>query len=489
MKSGMIITSGGALLTVLLPLGSDAARGPQPPSHGDPFVQIFEVLAILLICASAAGLAARKLKQSPVLGELAIGIILGAILYHAGVPSLTIIRHSEQVAAVGQKVFQENHTWPAAVQTVVGEADLPADSAAKLKQVLLSKDFPTYYNLARAILLFSSLGVLLLLFMVGLESSVHEMKGIGSSAAGVAVLGVILPFVLGYVTSLALLPRGTPSSVPVFIGATLCATSIGITARVFEDMNMLKMGEAKIVLGAAVLDDVLGLVVLAIVTGVVTTGSVQFSAIGLIVLKAGLFLAAVIFFGVTLLKRNILFFLKLDESSVRLLYPFALLMSLAWLADFIGLASIVGAFAAGLIIEEGQFLSEKASPRCAPTVESIISPIEHIFAPVFFVIMGMQVDVRTFADLNVLGVGLALTVVAVLGKVAASIAAGKGHDRLTIGIGMVPRGEVGLIFASIGRTLGVLDSRLFSIIIIVVLLTTLLTPPLLTWAIRRKEAV
>jgi Kef-type K+ transport system membrane component KefB len=177
----------------------------------------------------------------------------------------------------------------------------------------------------------------------------------------------------------------------------------------------------------------------------------------------------------------------LDQSNVKLIYPFALLMILAWLADLIGLATIVGAFAAGLIIEEEHFQMEKSSPQSRETVESIMAPLEGIFAPVFFVLMGIQVDVGTFLEMQVLLAGLALTAVAIISKVAASVIVKKGNDKFIVGFGMIPRGEVGLIFASIGKSLGVLDSNMFSVIIIVVLLTTLVTPPLLQWAIERKE--
>ncbi len=305
------------------------------------------------------------------------------------------------------------------------------------------------------------------------------------SSLGVAVVGVVAPFALGFGTAYLFLPRGAGFNAPIFIGATLCATSIGITARVFRDMNRLGTPEARIVLGAAVLDDVLGLIVLAVVSGVITSGAVQFSAAGMIVLKAVLFLGAVIVFGLTLQRKNIALFEKLDHSSAKLVYPFALLMLLAWAADAIGLATIVGAFAAGLILEERHFGAGGAGAHGAGSVESVIAPLEGIFAPVFFVLMGMQVDVETFLDWKVLLLGLAFTLVAVLGKLAAGLAAGRGLDRLTIGIGLIPRGEVGLIFAGIGRALGVLDDGLFSIIIIVVLLTTVATPPLLTWSVGR----
>jgi Kef-type K+ transport system membrane component KefB len=163
------------------------------------------------------------------------------------------------------------------------------------------------------------------------------------------------------------------------------------------------------------------------------------------------------------------------------------MMLCAWLADVIGLASIVGAFAAGLILEERCFAKTQACYHGHQTLESVFAPIEGIFAPVFFVLMGFMVDITTFADAQVVLAGLGLTLVAILGKLASSLFLGNGRDRWIVGIGMVPRGEVGLIFASIGLALGVLDNRFYSIIIIVVMLTTLVTPPLLTWAIHRRE--
>jgi Kef-type K+ transport system membrane component KefB len=456
-------------------------------AHGDPFARVFEVLAIILLCAVIGRYGAQKLKQSPVLGELLIGIIAGALIYQMGSPALTIIRHQDIVHNAIQKTLDEDIGWDEAVETTLSESGLSVNVTDRIRAALLSDHFPEYERLANSILLFSSLGVILLLFMVGLESNIHEMKEVGGSASSVALLGVIAPFILGYVSTILLFPGGTDPNVPIFIGATLCATSIGITARVFKDMNKLGLSEAKIVLGAAVLDDVLGLIVLAIVTGIVTSGTVEVSTIGLIFLKAIAFLGAVVFFGLKFLKKNVAFFARLDQSNVKLLYPFGLLMILAWLADLIGLATIVGAFAAGLIIEEEHFFADHESRREGHSVESIIAPIEGIFAPVFFVLMGMQVDVGTFADLNVLLIGLILTVVAIIGKVVAPLLIKKGNDKLIIGFGMIPRGEVGLIFASIGKSIGVLDNRLFSIIIIVVILTTLVTPPLLKWAIERRE--
>ena len=476
----------GAVVWLML-LGSPAAAaGSAAASHGDPFALVFEVFAILLICAIVGRYGARKLKQSPVLGELVIGIIVGAIMYQLASPTITIIRHSELIGQATSRALNEQISLPEATRAALKNANLPEDQAQKLGQVVLRPDIPRKLLLARAIQLFSSLGVILLLFMVGLECSLEEMAAVGGRATGVALIGMVAPLVLGLMAIKLLFPAADPN-VPIFVGATLSATSIGITSRVFRDMNKLDLSEAKIVLGAAVIDDVLGLILLAVVIGIATGGQIAFSTVGLILFKAALFLGGVIFFGLIFLKKQIAFFTRLDQSTIRLLYPFSLLLLCSWLADTMGLATIVGAFAAGLIIKEEYFPTNEACHFEGQEIRSVLAPLESIFSPIFFVLMGFQVDATTFFDPSVLLTGLVLTLVAVLGKLAASLWLGPGDDKLIVGLGLNPRGEVGLIFASIGKAIGVLDSNLFSTVIVVVLLTTLMTPPLLKWAIERRE--
>jgi Kef-type K+ transport system membrane component KefB len=176
----------------------------------------------------------------------------------------------------------------------------------------------------------------------------------------------------------------------------------------------------------------------------------------------------------------------LDQSNVKLYFSFCLLLLFAWLADLMGLATIIGAFAAGLILEDQYFKFERTSQEAEPSVESLLAPLEQLFAPLFFVLLGFQVDVSTFADLKVLVVGLLLTLVAIFGKMAATVILKRGYRKLVVGFGLVPRGEVTLIFASLGKSMGILSTSLYSILIIVVLLTTLVTPPMLKWALERK---
>jgi len=360
----------------------------------------------------------------------------------------------------------------------------------------------------------AELGVIILLFQIGLESNIREMTKVGTKALAVAVVGVALPFILGsYIAGPFLLP-GLSANAYIFIGATLTATSVGITARVFKDLHKLQTPEAKIVLGAAVIDDILGLLILAVVTALVTTGSVSTIEIGFIVLKAFAFLAGSIWLGQLFAPRISQLFSKI-HSGVGMKFTVALsfCLLLAFFAQLIGLAAIVGAFAAGLILDPIHFRFfdnhslvdeirsatknlKTATKRKIITltdsyahrhVEDLIEPIGLLFVPVFFVVTGMQVNLKTFLDPSIILVALGLTAVAFIGKVATGLVAGK-TNKLLVGFGMVPRGEVGLIFANIGKAIGVINDSVFSVIVIMVILTTLLTPPILTYILKNHKS-
>jgi Kef-type K+ transport system membrane component KefB len=457
------------------------------PPHGDPSAQAFGVLALIVVCAAIGRFGAKKLKQSPVLGELAAGIIAGAILYQLGGPTITIIRHYDLIQSTTQQALTNGNSWETTVRSSLRQADLSKEVTQRVESVLLSRNFSANLALARSIQLFASFGVVMLLFMVGLEVSLKELRAIGASASAVAAIGVSGTFFLCYITTSLLLPKAAGFMPPLFAAAALCASSIGITARIFKDMNSLDMTEAKTVLGAAVMDDVLGLIVLAVVTAVATTGAIEVGHLLWILLKTALFLGLVVIFGTVFLKKTVDFLTRLELGKIKVLYPFALLMLLAWLADRIGLAGIIGAFAAGVIIKEDTFAEAGAGSEDDQSVESILAPIEELLAPIFFVLIGLQVDLTTLADVNVVIVGLLLTAAAVAGKLTASLGVMGGADRLIVGVGMLPRVEVALIVASMGKSLGVLDDALYSVIILVVSLTVLMTPPLLKWSIERRR--
>jgi Kef-type K+ transport system membrane component KefB len=400
------------------------------------------------------------------------------------VPVFVLIMHLETANEILNEVWVTGLSLAAATRQALPAGDLSSGGvAAQLDAILSGPAGPSHAVIGIALWLFSKLGVLFLLFMVGLESSVAEMRRLGARPAYVAVVGVVMPFMLGYLATTLLLPEA-PASVHLFVAATLCATSVGITARVFRDLDRLRTPEAGIILGAAVIDDVLGLIVLAVVVGIVITGTVHLSEILRISALSLLFFGVVVLVGERLASRGVGLFRALDRPTYTLLYPVLLTLVLAWAASMIGLAAIVGAFAAGLIVSEEQFARGGDGGR---SVRELVAPLEMFLAPVFFVLMGMQVDLAAFLRPEVLAMIALLVAAAALGKLASGLVAGRGRDRLSVGVGMVPRGEVGLIFASVGKGLGVVGDDLFSAIVIMVIVTTLITPPALRWSFARSD--
>lgn len=339
----------------------------------------------------------------------------------------------------------------------------------------------------------AELGVILLLFEVGLESNIGEMRKVGVSALLVATVGVIAPILLGVGVARFFLPGASPLTW-VFVGATLCATSVGITARVLKDLGQVQRAESRIVLGAAVIDDVMGLVVLAAVGGTISAAasgaSLQVLDIAVIVLKAAAFLVGAVVLGGFLAPRLFRAASFLNIRHVLLAVSLAFCFLLAWLASQIQLAPIVGAFAAGLVLDPMHY--RDFQDRGEHTIEELIHPIGGFLVPVFFVLTGAKVDLGALADPGVLLFAASLTGVAVVGKQVCGLAVvERGLDRLSVGLGMIPRGEVGLIFANVGRGLflagvPVVSGATFSAVVIMVMVTTLITPPLLKWSLSRS---
>jgi Kef-type K+ transport system membrane component KefB len=340
----------------------------------------------------------------------------------------------------------------------------------------------------------SGLGVILLLFEVGLDSSLADLLKVGLSSLIVATIGVILPFGLGWLVSFFLLAERSPY-MHAFIGATLCATSVGITARVLQDMNKLRSREARIILGAAVIDDVLGLVVLAIISGLiigVSTGqSVTAASIVWLVTKVAVFLAGSLALGIFFVPRIVRQVAKAKTKGMLFTFALAFCFFLSYLATLIGLAAIVGAFAAGLILEGVPFQEFLHEDERSP--EDMLHPLSSFLVPLFFLHMGIKIELASLFSAQVIGLALALTAVAIIGKQACGLGVLERRlDRLSIGLGMVPRGEVGLIFAGVGLTLKVhgeqvLDKAAFAAILFMVAVTTLITPPLLQWSFTRHR--
>ncbi len=321
------------------------------------------------------------------------------------------------------------------------------------------------------------LGVILLLLDVGLEMDIGELTAVGRAALSVAVVGVILPLVGGMGAAMAL---GMDSQEALFIGAALTATSVGITARVFGDLRILATPEARTVLGAAVADDVMGLVILTVVTRIAAEGSVSAGTVITVILVAVGFLTVATVAGVRLapwLFEHVSRISRAPGTVMGLALAFTLAM--AELANEAKLAPIVGAFVAGLALSRG---------AVAPRIRRELAPIGQLLIPVFFLGIGIDADVGQLADVRVLGIAAALMVVAVAGKIVAGIVVGpNGGDRLLIGLAMIPRGEVGLIFATLGLSQGILGDDLYASLLVVVLGSTLVTPPLLTWRSKQLQ--
>jgi Na+:H+ antiporter len=338
-----------------------------------------------------------------------------------------------------------------------------------LAGVLIGPGFLNLVHESEVLDALAELGVLLLLFEVGLESDLDELLRAGLQAALVAVVGVLVPFAAGYAVMAGF---GHPPLLAVFVGATLTATSVGITARVLADLGRLQDAAARVVLGAAVVDDILGLLILAVVTGIVETGGVALSGVLLLSGKAVLFLLAAILLGIRLAPRLIRWVGGMKARGTLIVYSVLFAVALAAVADQIGLATIIGAFAAGLVL---------ARTERRQHIEDQIKPVADLLVPVFFVTVGMKVQpamLNPYADNGQFGVALLVTGVAVAAKLAAGLVVyRRGVRRWPVAVGMVPRGEVGLIFAGAGLSAGVITEGLYAALVAMVMLTTFAVPP------------
>jgi Kef-type K+ transport system membrane component KefB len=376
----------------------------------------------MLVCAKLLGELAERMGQPAVLGELIAGVLLGGSLFGL---------------------------------------------------------VPTEGPAGQVVHVLAELGVLLLLFEIGLETDLREMFRVGPASLAVATVGVVLPFLLGflywaYVPHAAGEGGGDLTTAAIFIGATLTATSVGITARVLSDLDQMNSQEARIIIGAAVIDDVLGLVILSVVSGLAAGASLAPLGIFRIFALAVGFLVVAVLVGRFVAPRLFDLVVRMRVRYVLLVFSIAFALGLAAVAALAGSALIIGAFAAGLILSgTNQF----------DTIEREVRPVASIFAPIFFVSVGASVNLRLLDPTQegaggLLGVAAVLVVLAVVGKLAAGWAAPwVKFRRLVVGVGMIPRGEVGLIFADIGRRAGILNEAVFGAILLMVMATTFIAPP------------
>jgi Kef-type K+ transport system membrane component KefB len=395
----------------------------------------FGVLALLVVVAHLGGFVAQKLKLPSVVGELGAGIALAAI--------------------------------PSGVLRSLRGDVLPNACA--------------------------ELGVLLLLFDIGLELRTADFRRIGGRALAVALLGVTGTVAFVGAASVGL---HAASSIEghVFIAATLAATSIGIAGRVLREFGRTQSAEGKLVLAAAVLDDVLGLVLLAFVTAWIgsKTGDASAPRPNPILLagKALGFLALAVAFGRLALPRLFALLARVAGESALLVFGLGVCLAYAWAANLAGLAPAIGAFTAGLVIQPEDYEPLVQTP--GDTLEGLVAPLLAFFVPIFFLLAGLKVDVAAFADRSVWLLALALVVASSAGKLCAGLGAGGSTSRFVVGLSLIPRGEVSLIFATTGAALGdparpLLSPTAFNAIVVTVIATALLPPIALRRAFARKD--
>lgn len=438
-------------------------------SHADPVVPILIASIFITLGAALGGSLMKWIKQPAVLGELLVGLIAGNVGYYLGNPTLTVLREGDNLSRIASIALSQSYSLSQAVYKV-----LPAGPHADLIATLLSGPQGTSYISVYAFIdVVSRLAILILLFLVGLEISLVEMKRVGKSAAVVAVLGIVIPMALGMAT-MKLIHPNSELAADLFIGGILTATSVGITARVLRDLGQDRTDEARVILGAAVIDDVLCLIVLAVVSGLAVTGKISLPSIAVTTGKAAVFLIASLGIGIWLTPKLVRRISSLGIQNLKLLFGVSFAFLLSWLANVAELATIVGAFAAGMVLNS--FFDREVE---GVSLHELLSPIESLVVPLFFVWMGIQVKLEAMARTDVLIAGVALTVVAIVGKVASGWGCPKTMNRWAVGFGMMPRGEVGLIFAGIGKGIGVVDDGLFSAVVLLVMVTTVLAPIML----------
>jgi Kef-type K+ transport system membrane component KefB len=416
--------------------------------------------------------------------------------------ALPLLLRAQEVeqAAGGEEVVRTEHFFLILV-AILAAAKLCGELAERLKQPAVLGELiagvilgfsvlgivPVEGQIAEVIQLLAEVGVAILLFEIGLETDLKEMFRVGGAATTVAMVGVAAPFLLGFLYWILVeptigthAPGITNTMVAIFVGATLTATSVGITARVLTDIRQIHTREARVIIGAAVVDDVLGLVILAIVSGLAAGAALSIFGIALKFAVAVGFLVAAVIIGNVVAPTLFSIVERMRVRGVLLVSAFVFALLFGALAGLAGSALIIGSFAAGIVLSTTNQFDQ---------ITEQIKPVADIFTPIFFVAVGARVDVSLLLpgsdnfNLQVLAVGGALLIIAIIGKVVSGYAVGwrRGArlSHLAIGVGMIPRGEVGLIFAHLGLTNGILSSEVYSAILIMVIFTTFLSPPLL----------
>jgi Kef-type K+ transport system membrane component KefB len=326
--------------------------------------------------------------------------------------------------------------------------------------------------------LFAEIGVVLLLFQVGLETRLHDLMRVGGTALTVAILGVVFPFVAAVALTAIISPGDL--ALGLFLGAALTATSVGMTASVLRDLDALQTTSGRIILGAAVIDDVLGIIVLSLAAGIAAEEVSLVRIVPLLLVGFG-FIAVVAFGGTRVIRRRSSLLTAPRFAESPFLPGMILMLGLAALASLIGLAAIIGAFLAGMVVGE--------SPE-RPALEAEVAPVAAFFTPFFFGFVGAQVDLAGLANAKVLLLLAGMTILAIVSKFAGAWIGAIRHGRARatlVGWGMVPRGEVGLVVAGLGLSTGAIGRDIYSVVVGMAIITTLVVPPLLPALVRTAE--
>ncbi|MGF1515233.1 MAG: cation:proton antiporter [Elainellaceae cyanobacterium] len=444
-----IFTDLGGLPPVIQPILAAAEEAANDADEaGLVLAGVLLSLVVIYLAAKIFGELCSRINLPPVLGELIGGVVVG-------------------VSVLGLIVFPEGGS----AETGSLITDFLQTTAGLSPEAVGS----VFASQSEVISVLSELGVILLLFEIGLESDLEELIRVGPQAAIVAVIGVVLPFALGTVSLITLF--NVPTIPAVFAGAALTATSIGITAKVLAELKQLGSKEGQIIIGAAVLDDILGIIVLAVVASLAKTGEIDVLNIVYLIGGAATFLVGAILVGRLLSSYFVALVDNMNTRGELILSSLIFAFVLAYIAAAINLEAILGAFAAGLILAETEKRKE---------LEEQVIPISDFFVPIFFVTVGAQTDLSVLnpavpANREALVMSVFLVVIAIVGKVVTGFAIfGQGDiNKLAIGVGMIPRGEVGLVFAGVGAASGVLSESLEAAIIVMVIMTTFVAPPFL----------
>jgi Kef-type K+ transport system membrane component KefB len=413
-------------------------------------------LVVIYLASKVGAEIATHWNLPPVLGELVAGVIIGVSALQTIVfPGSDLLATDSGIMSVLQFIYQ---LTPTAATNVF-------ESQSEIISVL------------------AELGVIVLLFEIGLESDLRQLKEVGIQAVVVACVGVVVPFAAG---TAGLMVIFHVSAIPaIFAGAALTATSIGITSKVLSELGQLKSREGQIIIGAAVIDDVLGIIVLAVVASLAKTGKVDVSSVVYLIASATIFLVGSILLG-SFFNRTFTAVVATLKTRGNILMPaFIFAFFMAFLGNAIHLEAILGAFAAGLVLDETEVRKE---------LDDLVKPIADLLVPIFFVTVGARADLgvlNPFIPEHRQGLIIAgfLVLVAIVGKLVTGwvVFGQPGIDRLAIGVGMIPRGEVGLVFAGMGADSGTIDKSLEVAIVVMVILTTFLAPPFLRVAFARSS--